>query len=83
MFPDHVPNHVHDIQELSPDDRILCAQKYRKYLHHTAEAAIWITYIYFAVRLFFVVTTPEQTWKIWGMLGVEGLLARKFLSNQR
>lgn len=78
MFPDN----VYDIEELSPDDRALFAQKYRKCLHHIAQAAIWTTYIYFAVRLIFALTTPERTWKTWIMLGVEGLFARKLHPNK-
>jgi hypothetical protein len=78
MFPDN----VYDIEELPPDDRTLSAQKYRKYLHNIAQAAIWTTYIYFAARLFFTFTTPEQTWKMWIMLGVEGLFARKLPPNK-
>ncbi|KAJ5827479.1 hypothetical protein N7447_004242, partial [Penicillium robsamsonii] len=79
MFPDH----VHDIEELSPDDRTLFAQKYRKCLHHVAQAAIWTTYIYFAARLFFALMTVERTWKMWAMLGVEGLFAHISLNHQR
>ncbi|KAJ6157183.1 CAZyme family GT2 [Penicillium chrysogenum] len=79
MFPDN----VYDIEELSPDDRALFAQKYRKHLHNIAQAAIWTTYIYFAARLFFTLTTPEQTWKMWIMLGVEGLFAHLSLNHQR
>ncbi|KAJ5383168.1 hypothetical protein N7517_001079 [Penicillium concentricum] len=79
MFPDN----VYDIEELSPDDRTLFAQKYRQYLHHIAQAAIWTTYIYFTVRLFFTLTTPERTWKMWAMLGVEGLFAQISLNHQR
>ncbi|OQE37771.1 hypothetical protein PENCOP_c009G06872 [Penicillium coprophilum] len=79
MFPDR----VHEIEELSPDDRTLLGQKYRKYLHHIAQTAIWITYIYFTVRLFFILTAPERTWKMWTMLGIEGLFAHISLNHQR
>lgn len=78
MFPDN----VYDIEELSSDDRALFARKYRKYLHCIAQAAIWTAYIYFAVRLCFTLRTPDRTWKMWVMLGVEGLFARKF-SNKK
>ncbi|CAG8886061.1 unnamed protein product [Penicillium egyptiacum] len=78
MFPDN----VYDIEELSPEDRTLFAQKYRKYLHYIAQAAIWTTYIYFAVRLFFTLANPERTWKMWIMLGVEGLFAHMSLNHQ-
>lgn len=76
------PNNVYDIEELSPDDRALYAQKYRKYLRRIAQAAIWTTYIYFTVRLFFTVMSPEQTWQRWLMLGVEGLFARTLPSKK-
>ncbi|OQE06832.1 hypothetical protein PENVUL_c016G03681 [Penicillium vulpinum] len=79
MFPEN----VYDIEELSPDHRTLSARKYRKYLHHIAQAAIWTTYIYFAARLFFTLTTPEQTWKMWVIFGVEGLFAHISLNHQR
>lgn len=78
MFPDN----VYDVEDLSPDDRTLFAQKYREYLRHIAQAAIWTTYIYFAVRLFFTLTTLDGTWKMWIMLGVEGLFGRKLSSNK-
>lgn len=78
MFPDN----VYDVEELSPDDRTLSAQKYREYLRRIAQAAIWTTYIYFAVRLFFTLTTLDRTWKMWIMLGVEGLFGRKLSSNK-
>ncbi|KAI2704689.1 CAZyme family GT2 [Penicillium roqueforti] len=77
------PNNVYEIEELSPDDRALYAQKYRKYLRRIAQAAIWTTYIYFTVRLFFTVMSPEQTWQRWLMLGVEGLFAHISLNHQR
>ncbi|KAJ9482496.1 hypothetical protein VN97_g10927 [Penicillium thymicola] len=79
MFPDN----VYDVEELSPDDRILFAQKYREYLRRIAQAAIWTTCIYFAVRLFFTLTTPDRTWKMWVMLGVEGLFGHISLNHQR
>lgn len=78
MFPDN----VYDVEELSPDDRILFAQKYREYLRRIAQAAIWTTCIYFVVRLFFTLTTPDRTWKMWVMLGIEGLFGRKLSSNK-
>ncbi|KAJ5285972.1 CAZyme family GT2 [Penicillium chrysogenum] len=76
MFPDK----VYDIEELPPDDRALFAQKYRKHLHRIAQAAIWTTYIYFAARLFFTLTTSEQTWKMWIMLGLDLSLNHQRLS---
>ncbi|KGO38651.1 hypothetical protein PEX1_086800 [Penicillium expansum] len=78
MFPEN----FYDIEELSPDDRALFAQKYRKYLRHIAQTAIWTTYIYFAVRLFFTLITPDRTWKMWAMLGIEGLFAQISLNHQ-
>lgn len=77
MFPEN----VHVIEELSPDDRTLSAQKYRKHLRHIAQTAIWTTYIYFAVRLFITLTTPDRTWKMWAMLGIEGLFSRELFPN--
>ncbi|KOS48487.1 hypothetical protein ACN38_g539 [Penicillium nordicum] len=79
MFPDN----VYDVEELSPDDRILFAQKYREYLRRIAQAAIWTTCIYFVVRLFFTLTTPDRTWKMWVMLGIEGLFGHISLNRQR
>lgn len=81
-FASMFPENFYDIEELSPDDRALFAQKYRKYLRHIAQTAIWTTYIYFAVRLFFTLITPDRTWKMWAMLGIEGLFARKLSSNK-
>lgn len=72
------PDHVHDIQELAPDERTLAGKRYRKYLQFASQTALWATYIYFAARLFFMVTTPEQTWKMWAMLFVEGLFACEY-----
>ncbi|KGO74167.1 hypothetical protein PITC_022250 [Penicillium italicum] len=74
---------VYDIEELSPDDRSLFAQKYRKHLRHIARTAIWTTYIYFAARLLFTLTSPDRTWKMWVMLGVESSFAYISLSHQR
>lgn len=78
MFHDN----FYDVEQLSSDDRTLIAQKYRGYLCRIARAAIWTTYIYFAVRLFFILITPDRTWKMWTMLGVEGLFGRKLSSNK-
>ena len=78
MFHDN----FYDVEQLSSDDRTLITQKYREYLRRIARAAILTTYIYFAVRLFFTLTTPDRTWKMWIMLGVEGLFGRK-LSSKR
>jgi cellulose synthase/poly-beta-1,6-N-acetylglucosamine synthase-like glycosyltransferase len=72
------PDYVHDIQELAPDARTLAGKRYRKYLQVASQTAIWAAYIYFAVRLFFILTTPERTWNMWGMLIVEGLFARQY-----
>ncbi|KAJ5186370.1 hypothetical protein N7449_011134 [Penicillium cf. viridicatum] len=79
MFHDNVYN----VEELSPNDRTLFAQKYREYLRRIAQAAIWTTYIYFAVRLVFTLTTLDRTWKMWIMLGVEGLFGHISLNHQR
>ncbi|KAJ5957621.1 hypothetical protein N7501_011900, partial [Penicillium viridicatum] len=79
MFHDN----FYDVEQLSSDDRTLIAQKYREYLRRIAQAAIWTTYIYFAVRLFFTLTTPDRTWKMWIMLGVEGLFGHISLNHQR
>lgn len=78
MFHDNVYN----VEELSPNDRTLFAQKYRGYLRRIAQAAIWTTYIYFAVRLVFTLTSLNRTWKMWIMLGVEVLFGRKLSSNK-
>jgi hypothetical protein len=76
------PDYVYEIQELCPDQRSLPGKNYRKHLHRAAQAAIWITYLYFAIRLLFVLTTPEPTWKMWLMFGIEGLFARKFVPER-
>jgi hypothetical protein len=78
MFHDN----VYDVEELSPNDRSLFAQKYREYLRCIAQVAIWTTYIYFAVRLFFTLTTLDRTWKMWIILGIEGLFGRKLSCNK-
>lgn len=78
MFHDN----FYDVEQLSSDNRTLIAQKYREYLRRISQAAIWTTYIYFAVRLFFTLTTPDRTWKMWIMLGVEGLFGRKLSSSK-
>jgi hypothetical protein len=72
------PDYVHDIQELCPDKRSLLGAKYRSHLHRVARAAIWITYLYFPIRFLFILTTPEPTWKMWLMFGIECLFAREF-----
>ena len=69
---------AHDIHELAPDQRILCAQYYRKYLHLVAQLAIWISYLYLTIRLILIVNAPSRTWPMWTMLMVEAIFIRKF-----
>jgi hypothetical protein len=72
------PDHAHEIEELSLDKRTLLGEKYRRVLYHASQAAIWISYLYFAVRLFFLLTTPGPTWKMLTMFGIEVLFAREY-----
>lgn len=71
------PDHGHEIEELPLDQRTLTGEKYRRALYLVTQTSIWTTYLYFTVRLFFILTTPEATWKIWAMFIIEGLFARK------
>ncbi|KAJ5297849.1 hypothetical protein N7508_008098 [Penicillium antarcticum] len=69
------PDHVYDIQELAPDERTVAGKRYRNYLRFASQTALWAAYVYFAARLFFILTTPERTWKMWAMFTVEGFFA--------
>ncbi|KAJ5524715.1 nucleotide-diphospho-sugar transferase [Penicillium frequentans] len=73
-------NGTYKISELPPDQRALSGHRYKKHLYYVAQAAIWIGYLYFAVRLFAILSSPSQTWQMWTMLAVElafAHLARK------
>lgn len=70
-------NGTYKISELPPDQRALSGHRYKKHFYYVAQAAIWIGYLYFAVRLFAILSSPSQTWQMWTMLAVELAFARK------
>ncbi|KAF7155390.1 hypothetical protein CNMCM5623_007461 [Aspergillus felis] len=74
--------HQYDIRELPPDDRVRFSLKYRTALYSISKAAIWTFHLYFLVRLFLVITAPQQTWQIWLMLLVEYIFARMPRNDQ-
>ena len=70
-------NGMYKISELPPDQRVLSGHRYKKRLYYVAQAAVWIGYLYFAVRLLAILSSPSQTWQMWTMLAVEFMFARK------
>lgn len=77
MIQKMTSNETYNISELPPDQQVLSGHRYKKYLHYVAQAAIWIGYLYFAVRLLAILSSPSQTWQMWTMFAVELMFARK------
>lgn len=73
-----ISEYVGDIEELPPDARIRSGQRYRKYLYHTARAAIWTANVYYLVRILMILLDAQQSWQMWLMLAVEAIFGRKF-----
>ena len=73
-----ISEYVGEIEELPPDSRMRSGQRYRKYLYHTARAAIWTANVYYLVRLLTILLEPQQSWQMWLMLAVEAIFGRKF-----
>lgn len=71
----------YDIQELSLDGQSVASVKYRKALYYASQAAIWVFYLYFFVRLALLIKSGDQTWQMWLMLLVEYLFARELIAR--
>ncbi|KAJ5682237.1 hypothetical protein N7462_005402 [Penicillium macrosclerotiorum] len=62
------PAYVYNIREVPQDQRILSGQKYRKQLYYVAQAAVWTSYLYIALRLLaLILSISDNTFQIWAM----------------
>lgn len=71
------PAQEYKVLELPQDWRILRGQRYRRPLYYVAQAAIWIDYVYLAVRFLLFLFAPSWTPQLWLMLWVEVESLRK------
>lgn len=65
------------VLELPQDWRILRGQQYRRPLYYAAQAALWIGYVYLAVRFLSSLFAPSWTLQFWLMFWVETEFFRK------
>lgn len=70
------PDDVYKIEELAFDERILVGSKHRISFYRVTRAAIWIALLYLTARLYFLLTSPEPTWRMWTMFVIECLFSR-------
>ncbi|KAE8312459.1 nucleotide-diphospho-sugar transferase [Aspergillus transmontanensis] len=78
-----ISEYVGEIEELPPDPRIWSGKRYRKYLYHTAQAAIWTSNVYYPIRLLMILLEAQQSWQMWLMLAVEAIFGRLSYQDQR
>jgi hypothetical protein len=68
---------VYEVQELRPSPQIYAEQRYRKYLYYAAHTATRTSDVYFLIRLGLILTATQQTWRMWLMIMVEWIFARR------
>lgn len=71
------PAEEYKVLELPQDWRVLRGQRCRRPLYYAAQAAIWIGYVYLAVRFLLFLFAPSWTLQTWLMLWVELEFFRK------
>ncbi|KAJ5336199.1 CAZyme family GT2 [Penicillium brevicompactum] len=76
------PDDVYKIEELPFDERILVGSKHRISFYRVTRAAIWIALLYLTARLYFLLTSPEPTWRMWTMFVIECLFSHMSYQHQ-
>ncbi|CAI7570795.1 unnamed protein product [Penicillium bialowiezense] len=76
------PDKIYKIEELALDGRALLGQKHRITFYRVTRAAIWIAFLYFTTRLYFLLRSPEPTWKMWTMFAIECLFSHMSYQHQ-